>query len=165
MLTIQDKRGNRIVEVVNHDYDTHIHHVALNLRAADFDEVFAETGESPHLDIEEAVLFSLKKWVILNKNNEAVAVLGVRPLTQFSKIGIPWLLGTDGLDKMKRFFVSVSKPIIENMKEGFDFLINHVDARYTKAVRWLSWCGFTIEEERPHGALGLPFHKFYMECS
>jgi hypothetical protein len=165
MLNIQDKYGNRIVEVVNHNYDAHIHHVALNLRAADFDEVFAETGESPHLEIEEYVLFSLKKWVILNKHSEAVAILGVRPLTQFSKIGIPWLLGTDGLGNMKRFFVSVSRPTIENMKGGFDLLINHVDARYTKAVRWLEWCGFTVEEPKPHGVLGEPFHKFYMECS
>lgn len=165
MLNIQDRHGNRIEEVSGNSHAREMRHVSLNLRADDFDEVFASTGESPHLAIEESMLFSLRKWIMYNSNNEPVAVLGVRPITMFSRTGIPWFLGTDGLDKMKRFFLSISKRIISEMTQGFNLLVNFVDARYTKSVRWLEWCGFIVEDPEPFGALQLPFHKFYMELT
>lgn len=163
MLNLMDKHGNKMIEIFDNRYDAQIRKIALNLREDDFDEVFAATGKSPHLDIEVGVKTSLRTWIMLNKNDEAVAVLGVKPLSVFSNTGIPWLLGTDGLNNMKRFFVQCSKPIIEEMKNGFKLLLNDVDVRYTKAVRWLKWCGFTVEEPKPFGAFGLPFHKFYMK--
>jgi hypothetical protein len=160
-----DKQGNKIVEVFDENtYNKHIIHIALNLRVDDFDEVFALTGESPHYAILESWNMSLRKWIMLDKNNMAAAVLGVRPLEMFSDIGIPWLLGAEGLNNMKKFFIKVSRPVIEEMKKNFKYLINYVDARYTKAVRWLEWLGFEIEEAAPFGVLNKPFHKIYMEC-
>jgi hypothetical protein len=160
-----DKSGNKIIEVFDRSYDKQVIDVALNLRVEDFDEVFALHGESPHYALLESWKMSTRRWVILNKMGGAVAVLGVRPVDMFGDEGIPWLLGTDGLDRMKKFFVKISKPIIEEMKQGFKVLANHVDARYIKTVSWLEWCGFEIEEPEPYGVMGLPFHRFSMEIN
>jgi hypothetical protein len=161
---VVNENGNKIIEVFDTSYDEHVKDVARNLRVQDFDEVFAATGEIPLESVVEDWIMSSRRWIVLNKNNKAVAVLGVRPKTMFSDIGIPWLLGTKGLEKMKKFFVKHSKMIIEQMKIGFKVLYNYVDTRYIKAVKWLVWCGFTIEGTELIGALNMPFHRFYMEC-
>jgi hypothetical protein len=160
---MQDKNGNKIVAIFDNSYNNSIRHVSTHLRAADFDEVFAATGKSPHICIELGWKLSLKRWIIFDRNNCAVAVLGIRPVDAFSNIGIPWLLGTDGLNKMSKFFLKISKPIIEEMKAGFDVLVNFIDARYIETVRWMRWCGFTVDEAQPFGELKLPFHRAYME--
>jgi hypothetical protein len=158
-----DNQGNKVIEVTDRSYDRQIAQVALNLRKADFDEVFASTGESPHYAIQEGWDFSLRRWIVLDKNDVPVAVLGVRPQHTFSDIGIPWLLGTDGLSKMSKFFLKASKPILEEMKKGFSSLSNYVDARYIKAVRWLRWLGFNIEPAKPFGVKQELFHRISME--
>jgi len=165
MLNIQDK-GNSVIEISSEDRVKDVLHVCTHLRAADFDEVFDVTGESPHITILEGWDIALRRWIIYNCNGVAVAVLGVRPIEPFSKIGIVWLLGTDDLDNMSKFFLKISKPIIEEMKKGFDIICGYVDSRYEKSKRWLSWCGFTIiDEPIQFGINRLPFHEFYMEVS
>lgn len=165
MLIMADKQGNRLVEVFDTSYDKMVRHIAMNLRKKDFDEVYATTGESPHLAIDTGWILSSRKWIILNKQGKGVAIMGVVTYETLSDIGIPWLLGTKGLDKIKRFFLKICKPVIEEMKKGFEMLVNFVDARYEKAVRWLDWCGFTIDDVVPYGTFDLPFHRFYMECN
>jgi hypothetical protein len=156
---------NRVIEIFDASYNEHVKDVAMNLRKSDFDEVYAVTGENPYHAVIDDWLTSIRRWIVINKENKAVAVLGVRPLTMFSDIGVPWFLGTNGLEKMKLFFLKHSKQIIEEMGFCFKILFSYVDSRYTKAVKWLEWCGFTIEEAKPFGILKVPFHRFYMECN
>jgi hypothetical protein len=135
MLTIRSKNGS-IIEVVD--------------------------GEAPIFAVLDSWKNSIRKWIILNSSGIAVAVLGVRTLKENADIGAPWLLGTDGLNQMKRFFVKHSKVVLKEICKGYKLLINRVDARYIEAIRWLEWCGFTIEEPREHGNLKVPFSLFYM---
>jgi hypothetical protein len=162
---MKDKNGNVIVEVFDNRYDKQVRDVSVNLRTEDFDEVFALTGKSPHLALMEDWEMSSRRWIIFNKNAQAVAVLGIRPSYQFSDDGSPWLLGTEGLNKISKFFLKISNPIIEEMSRGFRTLSNYIDARYVKTVRWMKWLGFTIEEAEPFGELGLPFHNVHMEIT
>lgn len=165
MSIIVAKNGHRVVQVFDNTYDKDVEHVAMLLRQEDFNEVFASTGEHPYDAIMEGWKMSTKRWLIFNEKGEPVAVLGVRPTEMFGDVGIPWLLGTDGLTKMKKFFMKISKPIIEEMKESFEILVNYVDSRYVKTTRWLDWCGFIVEDAEPFGKIGLPFHRFYMETN
>lgn len=164
MLIMQDNNGNVVVEVYDNRYDKQMNYVSNHLRSADFDEVFAATGESPHLDVIESWEQSSRRCMIFDKDSRPVAVLGVRPLEAFSRIGIIWLLGADGLDKMKKFFLRISKPVIKEMMVGYDIIYSYVDSRYDKALRWLEWCGFTVHEPEPFGALQLPFNLCTLEC-
>jgi len=159
-----DKAGNKIIESFDTKHIKSVKYIAMNLRAQDFDELYLFNGVNPFDVVLESWVMSSKRWIVLNKNDVAVAVLGVRPLDMYSDIGIPWLIGTKGLEKMKKFFVKYSKMILEEMKKGFKILINFVDAKYLKAVKWLDWCGFIIDDPIPCGAFKLPFHRFYMEC-
>ena len=152
-----------LIEVFNERYNKEVRYVATHLRHDDFDEVYAVNGESPHISILEDWEGSARRWIIFNKKCEPVAILGVRPLIAFSDIACPWLLGTDGLNEMKKFFVKISKPIIAEMMKGYKLLVNYVDARNVKSVRWLKWCGFDVEDPEPFGALNIPFHKYTME--
>jgi hypothetical protein len=163
MLNIRDKRGNAVIDAYDGRYDKDVLYVATHLREKDFDEVYAIFGESPHISTIKGWAASVCRGIISNKDGVAVGIFGVRPAEPLSRVGVVWLLGTDGLDKIKKFFMSISKPIIEEMAKGFDVLFNYVDARYEKTLRWLKWCGFTIDEPRPYGVLDLPFHLCYME--
>ena len=163
MLTMQDNRGNVVVEVFDDRYDKQMRHVSTHLRASDFDEVFAATGDSPHIEVADSWELSSRRFMIFNKRAQPVAVLGVRPLEAFSRIGIIWLLGTDGLGNMKKFFLRISKPIIKYLMDGYDVVFNYVDNRYLGALRWMEWCGFTVHAPEPFGALKLPFNQCTME--
>jgi hypothetical protein len=166
MLTLRDKQGNTITEVYDERYDCQMCYVATHLRAEDFNEVFAATGESPHLDVLSVWAASSKRFMIFDKNCAPVAVLGVKPMEPYSNIGVIWLLGTDGLNKMKKFFLKITKRIIKELSIGYDMLYNLVDSRYTKTIRWLEWCGFTIDEPSTYnGELAVPFHHVYLEVS
>jgi len=56
-----------------------------------------------------------------------------------------------------------SRYYVLEMKRHFQRLENYVDARQKRSIRWLKWCGFTVENPKPWGTLGLPFHQFWME--
>jgi hypothetical protein len=163
MLTIRDKHGNTVIDAYDGRYAKRVLYVATHLRAEDFDECFAIHGESPHLSILKGWAMSSYRGIISDKIDRAVGIFGVRPAEPLSRIGVIWLLGTDGLNNIKKFFLSISKPIIGEMSKGYDVLINYVDARYIKTLRWLRWCGFTVDDPEPFGALDLPFHRCYME--
>jgi hypothetical protein len=163
MSKLEDKYGNKVIEALSDQYKKEMCYIATHLRSQNFDGAFAIIGESPHLGVLESWNNSLRKWIVF-KGEEPVAIFGVRPAGMFSDIGIPWLSVTDGIAKIKRFFVAHSKPMIKEMRRDFEMLVTLVDARFIKAIRYLKWCGFKMGNTEPFGALGLTFHKFYMEC-
>lgn len=163
MLTMQDNSGNKVVEVFDSRYDKDVLFLSSHLRDADFDEIFDVTGESPHITVIKGWEMALRRFIIFNSSGSTVAVFGIRPETPFSKIGVVWLLGTEGLDRIKKFFVKISKPMIKEMAQGFDLIFGFVDSRYEKSKRWLEWCGFTLEPAIGIGINDIPFHRFYME--
>lgn len=166
MLSMSDRYGHRVEEVYDSKYDNSVSYIALHLRDEDFDELYASTGKSPHYDVLESWEMSTIRWIIFNEFGQAVAVMGVRPITAFSEVGIPWLVGTDKINKdysMKRFFVKMTKLIAKEIMESFSILVNYVDARYAKAIKWIKVLGFTIEEAEPFGAKDMMFHKFHWE--
>lgn len=164
MLIMADSSGNKIIKVFDDSYNKKVRQMALDLRAEDFDEVFHLYGMNPYDVVMESWDMSSDRYVILNKHDIVVGAFGVRAVDMFNGIGIPWLLGTEGLNKMKKFFVKNSKLVLNLMKYNYSYLVNYVDASYDNAVKWLKWCGFTLEEAKPFGIFRLPYHRFYMEC-
>jgi hypothetical protein len=73
------------------------------------------------------------------------------------------MLGSDKLDKVAKDLFKATKDIIDSFLDDHEVLFNYVDARNKKAVRWLKYLGATIEEAKPHGKDGLPFHLFKFE--
>lgn len=142
----------------------HIDVVAKNMREADCLELWAASFSKPKKSLEAAFRLSKKCWTGL-VDGEPACMFGVSRGTILSHVGAPWLLGTDLIEKNQLAFLRRNKLYMSEMTEGFDTLINYVDARNTKAIRWLKWLGFEFDEAEPRGVLNMPFHKFSMRVS
>lgn len=139
----------------------HVKHMAPRVRQADRDEMYAASLSTPEEALERGLERSTKAWAALF-DGEVACIFGVAPGTSLSGVGYPWMLGTDLVDKHQVTFLRGCAKYVDDMAADFDSLVNYVDARNTKAIRWLKWLGFRIEEAKPAGILRMPFHRFEM---
>lgn len=138
--------------------DDHISGILGNLRNADWNEVYAATGKNPDLELLKAWQDNFKRWALI-LDDEVVGVFGVAE-TELKGVGVPWLLGTNKMGEIKIQLVKQCRVYVEEMLERFTMLANFVDARNTDSVKFLKYCGFTLEKAHPYGESNLPFHFF-----
>lgn len=133
----------------------------FKMREMDYLETSATMGiTSPLLILKQAVSKSQYTWVI--KTNRILGVFGVTPYPQTDVIGIPWLIGDEGLsDISPKTYVRMSKDIIEAFHRKFEVLANIVMADYVKAIRWLEVIGFTVNREDPYIYSDKQFYMFH----
>ncbi len=142
--------------------EEHAREMALVMRQADVDEVWAAS----HYEPLEALLVSLR----LSPDPRAgladgrvVCIYGVGQATLLSAHGVPWMLTAEELPDHARAFLRRNKLYLSEIRSKYRLLLNFVDARNTMAIRWLEWLGFDIAPAQPLGAENLPFHPFKME--
>ena len=144
-----------------------IHRISNNLREADLQEIAAATGEDPHAALLRSFTMSEECYsVILNDDDEEpVAVFGVVQHPEIEDYGIIWMVGTDKLTDIRTTFLRKSKDWIKQLfGDKYKTIGNFVDQRNEVHVRWLQWCGFTLNRIVPHfGVEKLPFYEFYLE--
>lgn len=128
------------------------------IRQADVEEIRASVGMDPALAVGFSIATSNPGWAV-ELHGEPVAVFGVRRAG--GKEGVPWLVATDVVEKHPVHFYRISKSIIAEMRERYDFLMNWVHEENRLSVRWLAWAGFAIEppERRGNGM----FYRFWWE--
>lgn len=95
-------------------------------------------------------------------NGKPACMFGVSIVSILTGTGAPWLLGTPEVEKNSIAFLRACRPTVEAMLAVSKDLENYVDARNKVTIAWLRWMGFKIQEAKPFGALGRPFHKFTM---
>ena len=137
----------------------HINTIIQNLRPADHDEITASTKQPVEQQIHKALNRSGPCFVATYKS-EPMALFGIADLNGFSKIGSPWLVGTQDIEEHPIPFLRHSKPCFLKIAAEYDYLVNMVDARNAASIRWITWLGFTIHPASPYGPQRLPFHKF-----
>lgn len=117
------------------------------------------------LEPTEALLISLdgaeEAWTA-RLDGQPMCMWGVNATSLIGYKGVPWLLGSDLIQRHPMVFLRHSRQIVARWRGMFPELRNYVDARHHRSIRWLRWLGFTIEEARPLGVAGLPFHPFEM---
>lgn len=131
--------------------------LANRVRKADVDELWAGLRYTP----EQAIRYGLQHSSVVRTafiEGEAAAIYGVVPR---EGAGIPWAVFTTTIDRHALTFLRGSRRELESMREGYDRLVNVVDARNTLAVRWLQWLGFALDEPVPYGPDGVLFHRFW----
>lgn len=94
-------------------------------------------------------------------DGEAVCMLGVNTISVVSGIGRPWMIGTSLLDKYAMTFLRRCQPVVAEMLSDYKRLENYIDVRNVKAIAWLQWLGFEMEEPEPMGIYKKPFIKFH----
>lgn len=142
--------------------DELIRFIALNMRQADVDEVWASHRHLPY----EALMTGWElshSSTIVTVNSEPCVMIGLVIHDILSGLGVPWLLGTEGALKYKRHFLIHTSVLIDEMLSICPKLVNYVHAENKVSVRWLKHIGFVIGEASPHGIAGEIFHRFHLE--
>jgi len=134
--------------------------VALNLRTADKDEIWASGKHLPMPCLLQAHRLSTgcKSLII---EGEVACIFGVVPLSMIGGIGSPWMLGTDLIEKYPLTFLRKCRNSVLAMTASYGTLLNYVDTRNVMAIRWLFWLGFDINKySESFGPFGMSFHRF-----
>lgn len=141
----------------------HIPVIAARVRPADRDELFAIACYTPERALAASFNASPLKWTGLI-NGEPVCMFGVAPGTMLGGTGRPWLISSQDIENNIIVFLKKSKVALDIMTDSYPLLENYVDARNTKAIKWLKWLSFCFDEEPiQYGVLKMPFYRFYKE--
>lgn len=134
-------------------------YIASNLRESDREELKASNADTP-IDVlfESYELSSFAEVIYLD--DEPAIVYGLTPLSVLAGVAAPWLLATPALDKIPKLLLRYSPDGVAFMLRRYRTLMNYVDARNTRTIRWLAWLGFDIHPAVPYGLRGEPFHLF-----
>ncbi len=135
----------------------HIEPIAAAIRQADCNECWAAGAmtarDALRMSLDGAAL--ARTWLV---DGQPAAMGGISGERESASI---WLLTTDLVEQHRRRFLADSRRSLDAVKDDYELLFNFVDVRNRRTIRWLKWLGFTIEEPRPYGPLGMPFHFFY----
>jgi hypothetical protein len=140
----------------------HIPLILEHVRDADREELWSLYMMTPEQVLRQSFDQSCMCWTGL-MDGDPVCMFGVTRASVLVNTGIPWLIGTDLLERHQIAFLRKSKICVDVMLSIFGKLENCVDVRNTRAVLWLKWLGFTFSEPEPLGPFQMPFMKFSME--
>ncbi|MDE6734738.1 MAG: hypothetical protein K2J64_04645 [Desulfovibrio sp.] len=141
----------------------HIAPIAANMREADRREVRASHGHEPAEALAVSLEHSDMAWTCLVDDEPAFMWGAARAGSLITLTGSPWLLATPAIYRVRNAFLRHSRPYVELMQARFPRLENHVHAANRLSLRWLAWCGFTVEET-PILRNGEPFLFFWREA-
>jgi len=134
--------------------------IATNVREADFKELVEGSLTHPYHAMIKAMADSPDQAFTATIRDMPICMFGVSDAGLVGSVGVPWMVGTHLIDRHSTSFLRQSRHLMVEMFNRYDMLINYVDARNTRAIQWLKWLGFTIEEPQPYGPKGLPFNMF-----
>jgi hypothetical protein len=139
----------------------HAREMAPRLREADVAEIWATAGMAAleHLHYAVAVSVSALAWIV---EGEVACLFGVCAPALLGAVGQPWLLSTGLVARHPMPFLRRYRPYLEHILTLYPTLVSYIDARYTTAVRWVRWMGFTVSSPTPFGPFGMPHHRFTM---
>lgn len=137
-------------------------HIAAHLRAADRVELaVTNPGQTPAEILLEALGES--RWAtVVRVDGEPALVYGVAQHPD-PHLGVPWMLATDAILRIRRYFVVHCRAEVRLMQQRYVGLVNRVHRDNALAIRWLQWLGFTVDRENPVGEL-LNFWKGGVRC-
>jgi hypothetical protein len=139
----------------------HVLELSETMRTADQAEIWASGNYTPFEGLTQSIRLTEETMTGL-VDGHVLCIFGVGKTTLTSPVGFPWMLSSVLVDSHIRPWARGSKMAFEHMTKAYNVkhLRNHIDARYTEAVRWLKWLGFTIHPAEPFGMEQLPFHLF-----
>ena len=131
--------------------------LAPRLKDADIQEIKLSTGLEPLDALRKSVEISVKKWSI-TVNGEVIAIFGV---SLRGSVGVPWLLASKELVKIKKSFLVGCESYVRSMSEGCEVLSNYVWIQNKTSIKWLKWMGFNFEAPVQFGIAGAQFVRFF----
>ena len=129
--------------------------VAKNIREEDKREVISQGYNNQAEALKNSYNSSRFRFTVELKG-KPVAMFGLVEVDK--NTANIWLLGTPGLERMKKSFVIASRETIVGFLKEYPVLFAQVDARYTKTRRWLEWLGAV--DGGPYKLNGIDFNNF-----
>lgn len=128
------------------------------MREPDKNEIWASSHKTPLESLTDGLALSSVVYTV--HYGEPTTMFGVAPQSILSGNGVVWALGTENVRSNWMHFLRQSRYFIDLIWEGYDRLVNYVDARHKESILWLRWLGAKIYPAQPFGLEGLPFHYF-----
>ena len=141
---------------------SHMEELSHTMRSADVRECWAANHYAPYDALKHSIYHTNRPLTGLY-TGKVMCIWGVGKIAYLSKEGIPWMLTSNLVDIHYREFLRQGRGLIEDMKKEAVILINMVDTRNRKSIKWLKWLGFTIHPSVPFGPDDMLFHPFIME--
>lgn len=136
--------------------EEHVDQLVANIAEADAQEIYAATGYEPRRVLRAHLPYD--SWAAL-ADGEVFCLFGLVHNSFIGNVATPWLICSKDMPKHSKKFLRGTKLLLAEWLKYYD-LVNYVDARHTRAIRWLKWLGFELEEAKPFGPFGLSFHRF-----
>lgn len=125
------------------------------LREADRMEAEARCPWGAISGLWESWKASKNNWAITTSEGEVAFIGGI------TEDGEVWMVGTEWFPtKYHPNFLRNCRWFVDTLNEAYPRLHNIVDSRNTLHLRWLEWCGFTIDRDHPQIINGVPFFPF-----
>ena len=137
-----------------------IDYVLKHLSMADRAEMQASGLQEPPEVFSLAAQEATQAGVVY-ADGEPAALFGVNPMPGDPDHGIVWMVATDKFAASGIAGAVLSRRVILQMRARFAVLSNVVHAEHARAVRWLAWLGFDVDQ-KPVGPGGA-FRAFQME--
>ena len=124
----------------------HIDAVAADMRAEDRREIWASHRHTPAEALQRSLGRSELAWTCFVHGVPAFMWGVSRQGSLISRVGAPWLLGSERIYAVRREFLKQSRAYVDLMQERFPRLENYVHAENALSIRWLKWCGFVLDD-------------------
>lgn len=128
--------------------------------AAELDALGVDAGEI----IAASIANSLEAWTWM-ADDEPGAIFGVSSQQTMGAEGFAWVLTGRAVENHLLTFCRGYRFHVKRFADMFPRLVNYVDARHEKALRWLAALGFVIEPPAPFGPKAAPFCRVVMETT
>jgi len=139
--------------------DDHAIALSLCMRGDDRAEVAASHGHQP-LEALRASLGMSPGALALLIDGKVACIWGVAPINILTGFGAIWLLTGTLVDRYPKLFLKTCKQELPKLTSRWPQLLNFIDARYGKALRWARWAGFEVKPvPEPFGVAGHLFHQ------
>lgn len=153
---MDSKFGKRLVQT-RQTLQADLECMAEHATVADKEEWYAATGEDLLTSLRQAAEVSgVESWFV---DGQMLALFGLRRAGAW---GIPWSLCTNLVFHVPRLYLFYSQAVLVGLARSFPMVVQKVDARHERALRWASKVGFEVYPTVPYGPFNLPFHPIAM---
>ena len=136
--------------------------LAPRLRAIDNLEVEC-VGSTPEASLLKS--FTLPNTVVLSgiADDEVIFMCGVSDFPDNPEMGVIWMLASPNIRTHRKCVLKLSKPTIDKLSKPYKAVYNLVHKDNKTSIRWVEWCGFTVDKTVTYDQGGEEFYLLIKE--
>lgn len=125
--------------------------IADRMRAEDVAELAVTSPDRSPLDVLMDSATDSRWCIVASCDGRPAVAYGVGDAAHDPNLGVPWMLATDDLKRMRRALAAHGRREVRLMQQRYLALANAVHVGNATAIRYLEWLGFTVDRSRRIG--------------